>query len=236
MERDREVDRLPSRVVGRRRDGAASPKAAQPLHRPPAIDVTVRSRAFREPDVPPRAVHVVDGLGQARELADPGRVRLLAAFTGAPRTTKQVADALGVPATRLYRHVEALRKAGLLVARGERRKRGTVEKYLQAVARRFEVASDLFAPPSPRGSDGVGRLFRSAEAAAREALAGAPGEGEAAPLVAGVEVRVTPAEFQRLRRRLMRWLAECERSSSSPDATLSGKGLVAFVPLSRPSR
>jgi DNA-binding transcriptional ArsR family regulator len=68
-------------------------------------------------------------LDQVRVLAHPLRVRLFELFARQPRTTRQAATALGLPPTRLYHHVAALERAGLLELRETRPNRGTVEKY-----------------------------------------------------------------------------------------------------------
>jgi DNA-binding transcriptional ArsR family regulator len=66
-----------------------------------------------------------------RAVAHPLRLRLVELFADGPRTTKQAALALGLPPTRLYHHVHALERAGLLRLRETRRKRGTEERYYE---------------------------------------------------------------------------------------------------------
>lgn len=95
-----------------------------------------------------------------RALAHPLRLRIIEAFAEAPRTTKQVAELLGQPPTRLYHHVAALERAGLLRLKETRKNRGTTEKWYEVVAR-------TFGPASPRGA---GRR-KPKEAAARRAVA-----------------------------------------------------------------
>jgi hypothetical protein len=80
-----------------------------------------------------------------RVLADPFRLKLLGAFGRRPRTTKQVAQELGEKPTKLYHHVEALKRVGLLALKETRPNRGTMEKYYQAVATRFQIGGALFA-------------------------------------------------------------------------------------------
>ncbi len=72
-------------------------------------------------------------------LAHPLRLSLLELFAEAPRTTKQAADRLGLPPTRLYHHVAALERVGLVRVRERRQNRGTIEKHYEAVARGFEA-------------------------------------------------------------------------------------------------
>jgi DNA-binding transcriptional ArsR family regulator len=77
------------------------------------------------------------GLEQIRALSHPLRLRLLELFAECPRTTKQAAEALGEPTTKLYHHVAALERAGLVRLRETRQNRGTTEKYFEATKSRF---------------------------------------------------------------------------------------------------
>src|SRR2546423_14481782 len=70
-----------------------------------------------------------------RALAHPLRLRMMELFAESPRTTKQVAVILGQPPTKLYHHVAALERAGLLVLKETRQNRGAVEKWYEAVSR-----------------------------------------------------------------------------------------------------
>jgi DNA-binding transcriptional ArsR family regulator len=83
-----------------------------------------------------------DGLEQIRALAHPLRLRLLELFAERPRTTKQAAQALGEAPTRLYHHVAALEKAGLVRLRETRQNRGTTEKYFETTQDRFMAKAD----------------------------------------------------------------------------------------------
>src|SRR5262249_58909268 len=83
---------------------------------------------------------------EMRALADPLRLRSLGALCGVPRTTKQVAQLLGEKPTKLYHHVEALERVGLIRLMETRPNRGTVEKYFQAVAAQFQVAASVLCP------------------------------------------------------------------------------------------
>ena len=73
-----------------------------------------------------------------RALAHPLRLRIMELFAEQPRTTKEIAALLGQPPTRLYHHVAALERAGLLRLTGTRKKRGTVERWYEATARTLQ--------------------------------------------------------------------------------------------------
>jgi hypothetical protein len=87
-----------------------------------------------------------------RVLAHPLRLRLLEAFALGPCTTKQAAERLGEPPTRLYHHVYAMERAGILRLRETRPNRGTIEKYFEPVAHRFEADPSLFARTRATGA------------------------------------------------------------------------------------
>src|SRR5262245_63367109 len=74
-----------------------------------------------------------------RALAHPLRLRMMELFAESPKTTKQVAEMLGQPPTRLYHHVAALERAGLLVLRETRQIRGATEKWYEAAARQMAM-------------------------------------------------------------------------------------------------
>ena len=84
-------------------------------------------------------------LDQVRVLADPLRIRILEALCKEERTTKQVAKLLGEKPTKLYHHVDALERVGLIRLARTRPNRGTTEKYYMAVARQFRADSRIFA-------------------------------------------------------------------------------------------
>ena len=97
--------------------------------------------------------YTLTDLEQIRVLADPLRLRILECFCQQERTTKQVADLLGEKPTKLYHHVDALRRIGLIRMTRTQQNRGTLEKYFLSVARRFEADPGLFSA-ADRGSEG----------------------------------------------------------------------------------
>src|SRR5206468_5112014 len=78
-------------------------------------------------------------VAELRALAHPLRLRLLEAFAGEARTTMQVAAELGEPPTRLYHHVNALERAGILTLARTRQVRGTTERYFELAKKRLGV-------------------------------------------------------------------------------------------------
>src|SRR5580765_6603934 len=114
---------------------------------------------MRKQSARPGAPHLQATVAEMRALAHPLRLRVLEVFAEAPRTTKQVADLLGEPPTRLYHHVAALERAGLLRLKETRRNRGTTEKWYEATA--WSMGSSEVRPARKRSKR---------ESAARRAL------------------------------------------------------------------
>jgi len=149
------------------------------------------------------------GLEQVRALAHPLRLRLLELFAERARTTKQAAEALGEAPTRLYHHVAALERAGLVRLRETRRVRGAVAKYFE-----LAPAAPRAVPMRPartragrRDATALGvLLFEEARRDLVRALAERrPEELQHLLALRGV-LRLTAAEHGRLRRALLRLL------------------------------
>jgi len=92
--------------------------------RPPAVGAPVLRR----------------NVADLRALAHPLRLRMMELFAESPKTTKQVADILGQPPTRLYHHVAALERSRLLILKETRKNRGAVEKWYASVAQQLGIA------------------------------------------------------------------------------------------------
>ena len=156
------------------------------------------------------AQYTMKSLEQVRVLAHPLRLRLLEAFAECPHTTRQVAERLGVPATRLYHHVNALEAVGLIRLKETRPVRGTIEKYYEAVARKMVVGSRVFSESGePKGV--LTGVLTSVLDEARRDLEGAF-EKEAPenlrPIALRAIIHATPAQVVRLRRRLVELLKQ----------------------------
>jgi len=98
----------------------------------------------KKPRFKQEAQFTLTELEQVRVLADPLRIRILEVLCDEERTTKQVAEKLGEKPTKLYHHVEALEKIGLIRETRTRRNRGTLERYYLAIARRFAADPKVF--------------------------------------------------------------------------------------------
>jgi predicted ArsR family transcriptional regulator len=176
----------------------------------------------------------IKSLDQARLLTDPFKLMLLEHFSQGPITTKQVADALGEKAPKLYRHVDALVAAGLLELVEERPKRGTVERYYKAVAQRYELDPDLFDTKSGTRSETVElvrSLFRDAQTELLSLDADSIEDLPFPPIVLRISGSGSLEAIERLSAKLQDWIEECaDLNEESADTDQSFAGLVAFYP------
>ncbi|MED1203307.1 ArsR/SmtB family transcription factor [Heyndrickxia acidicola] len=78
---------------------------------------------------------------QAKVLSHELRRRILSQYTDnqVPRTAKQLADQMNLPASKVHYHVRELVKAGLLGLTGTNEVNGIVEKYYLPVAKDFRI-------------------------------------------------------------------------------------------------
>jgi DNA-binding transcriptional ArsR family regulator len=183
--------------------------------------------------MPQQEAYTLKDLDQIKVLADPLRIRILEAFCQ-ERTTKQVAVLLGEKPTKLYHHVGALERVGLIKLSRTRQNRGTVEKYYLAVARTFRGDSRAFQPKEKGGNEKsaairqmISTIFdtTSAELASLASL-GDRGEDsmkaiEEEGIVSFLEIRASKAQLEEVRDKLHQIIqslaADAEGSAGSDD-------------------
>ncbi len=184
-------------------------------------------------------------LEQVRMLADPIRLRIMEVLCLGERTTKQVAQELEEKPTKLYHHVEALERVGLVRLTRTRQKRGTIEKYYQSVARAFRVDSSVFsagaAGDSARREAQVmpAALLERTAAELRERAAQASGAArdvQSKGVLTYLEIRASDADMARIRGRLTRLVSGLGRSArvarqSKRAKTRRYRLTIAFFPL-----
>ena len=110
----------------------------------------------------PLAELKISDLETIRIMSDPLRLRIIQAMSAdidEPWTVKRLAAALGVPATKLYYHVNLLEKHGLVRVAGTAIVSGIVESRYAIAARRFEVDRAVFATASPDGGSAMAGLL-----------------------------------------------------------------------------
>lgn len=180
-------------------------------------------------------LRTLDDLRQIRALADPLRMRILTALSE-ERTTKQVAELLDEKPTRLYHHVDALERAGLVQLTRTSPKRGTTEKYYRAVARAFEarVSTGRQSQASVEAIDDVmaAALATTSSEVSRILEHGAEGTFHGDGIFAFLEVRATPAEIKKLRRQLQAAISAVrEEGGASSPRNERYRLTIAFYPL-----
>ncbi len=115
-------------------------------------------------DYTPPEVLEFDDLTTMDVLSNPIRLRLLEVLSE-PATVKEAAEELGVPATRLYHHVNQLLDHGLLVVVEERPKGAMTERVFGVGGRSIRPSAAFRERYGPEGQAEAIRLtFRMAEA------------------------------------------------------------------------
>jgi DNA-binding transcriptional ArsR family regulator len=92
-------------------------------------------------------VFVIEDLETLKLLAEPTRVAIMELLTE-PRSVSQLAEALEVPRTRLYHHVELLRSKGLIEVAEERRVGALTERLYVPTARTYRPGPELLSTGS----------------------------------------------------------------------------------------
>ena len=179
-------------------------------------------------------VFKIKDLETVKLLSDPLKLQLLQAFAEGEKTTKQVAAELGESVTKLYRHVDALFEAGLLVITDEKQKRGTVERTFRAVAYRFEADHSLFAEPDDGQAAAATRdILRVCEDEILAAMAEDARREEPEALFVRLRCKASPERIAMLRQKLNEWVESAEGDEEIKDETADEIGaLIAFYPIS----
>ena len=153
-----------------------------------------------------------------RALAHPLRLRMMELFAESPRTTKQVAELLGEPPTRLYHHVAALERAGLLQLKETRPNRGVIEKWYTSAAQQIQDS------PRRRESDTARRRARRAVAVtaleqAKQEIMAIPAGAKEPALLTRLVIVATPSQVSAVKQWLMDALDELRREFQADDAS-----------------
>jgi len=178
-------------------------------------------------------VFKIQSLEQIRLLSDPLKLQLLLAFAEGDKTTKQVAAELGENITKMYRHVDALHDAGLLIVVEEKKKRGTIERTFRAVAERFEADHSLFTDEN--SSDGIAtarEVLRVSENEIINALHDAEPQKGPEPILIRLRAKASPERIVELRNRLEEWIQITQEDNDVDDTNAQEIGaLIAFYPI-----
>jgi DNA-binding transcriptional ArsR family regulator len=167
-------------------------------------------------------VREIDSVQELRALADPIRLAILSALdTHAPdgelpvMSVKELAQHLGEPQTKLYRHVKQLEAAGLIEVAATRMVSGILEQRYRARQRDLRLSPALYR----QHADETEAAVRSAFDAFLSGLfdwarkQGWPSDGPDKPVLQVVSDRVSLKAAERIRARLAevtRAIAEAE--------------------------
>ena len=175
-------------------------------------------------------VFKISNLEQVRLLSDPFKLSIVQAFAEGERTTGDVAEALDQPITKLYRHVDALHAAGLLTITREQKKRGTVERYFEAVGRRFEADHALFAGEANGDDDSIRDMLRAGEDEIVNALRAAEDDDADVPLVVRLRIKGSPARLRKMQQQLEAWVESVQQDDDGDDGDewVQAGAMVAF--------
>jgi DNA-binding transcriptional ArsR family regulator len=194
------------------------------------------SKRAKTPRSRQAAVLTLTDLERLKLLAEPIRLRLLGAFMD-EKTTKQVATELGEKPTRLYHHVAALERAGLLELTRTAPNRGTTEKYYRAVARTFRGNVGVLQSGAPAGAE-LGSVVRTMLATTADEAEQLLAAGRKHALVDGgvlgfLELRISARLATRVRRDLMAVLdrVQDEKAGASGGEPVRCRLAIAFFPL-----
>jgi DNA-binding transcriptional ArsR family regulator len=178
-----------------------------------------------------------------RALAHPLRLRIMEVFAESPKTTKQVAELLGEPPTRLYHHVAALERAGLVVLEETRQNRGAIEKWYAAVAPRLDGigsrARNAATPSSVRRA-----LATTVFEQAKQEVMAVPHGAKQKALVGRLIIPIHRSKIAALRKRLFESVQaigrEFRSESGVGDAADDGRErwalTLSFTPVATPKR
>ncbi len=184
----------------------------------------------------------LSNLDQVKVLADPLRIRILEELCKEERTTKQVAKLLGEKPTKLYHHVAALERVGLIRLARTRQNRGTLEKYYLAVARQFRGDSRMFAA-AETGSKEEGDTLQAVVSTLLERTSDemrgliAQGRGkegiEEQGVLSYLEIRTDRKHGRRIQARLVKLLKSLEdpHAGGEKPGERSYRLTIAFYPI-----
>jgi DNA-binding transcriptional ArsR family regulator len=169
-------------------------------------------------------VREVDEASTLKALADPIRLKILRVLmesAGLPvLSVKELAEQLGEPQTKLYRHVKVLETAGLIRVAATRLVSGIVEQRYQAAQHDlvFKGPGLSASAEAEAMADSILTMYREELFASLRASQDTTGRGEQAKaLVRLTDVRLPAARAAALRQQLADIAKELEGTADDPD-------------------
>ena len=156
-------------------------------------------------------VREINSVQELRALADPVRLAILSALdTHAPdgelpvMSVKELAQHLGEPQTKLYRHVKQLEAAGLIEVAATRMVSGILEQRYRARQRDLRLSAALFRQHADESETAVRSAFDAFLTGVfnRARKQDWPSDGPGKPVMLVYDDRVSPEAAERIRARL----------------------------------
>jgi DNA-binding transcriptional ArsR family regulator len=175
----------------------------------------------------PADLKLIDTVETLKVVADPLRLRILAALRRGSATAKELAHALGTPLKGLYYHLALLEEHDLIRVAATRVVSGIIEKQYAVTAYRLSVERSLFAPEAPDPQTGLD-VFLSvvldhAHAEIQRSVAAglidlaAPTHREGGVDLGRLWMRLTPAQRDELEGRQKALFLEYAEQQAAPD-------------------
>ncbi len=184
---------------------------------------------------------IIRDLKQIKVFAHPLRARLVEVFADKPMTAKQAAEVIGQKATKLYHHVEALERVGLIKLVKTQKKRGTVEKYYRTVAKRFSVDSRLF-EMMKNGKKAMGEframfttMLENTMREINESISDkliCPEKSEVEVTLARKHIRTTPVKLKKMQGKIQKMIDEFT-AAEDKKGEIEYRLVVVFYPLTK---
>jgi DNA-binding transcriptional ArsR family regulator len=168
-------------------------------------------------------VREIDSVQGLRALADPVRLAILSALdTHAPggelpvMSVKELAQYLGEPQTKLYRHVKQLEAAGLIEVAATRMVSGILEQRYRARQRDLRLSAALFRQHADETEAAVRSAFDAFLTGVfdRARKRDWPPDGPDGPVLLVFDDRVSPEAAERIRARLEEVTQEIARAEA----------------------
>lgn len=104
-------------------------------------------------------IFIIRDLDTLKVIADPLRTQILEVLILQPLTVKQVAEKLGLAASKLYYHVNLMEKHGLIRVVDTRVVSGIIEKTYRAAATNLDIDPSLLAFTTDAGKDNINTVL-----------------------------------------------------------------------------
>lgn len=189
----------------------------------------------------PKPLFTIADLETLKVVADPLRTQILELLTVEPLTVKQVAERLGLTASKLYYHVNMLEKHGLIRVVSTRVIANVIEKQYRAEAVDYDVAPALLSFSSESGQANINTLvqvtidatrddiLRSFQARAFDLEQGAP-EQPRHVVISRQLCRISDDQAEEFRDRLQALMREFSAADAPGSAAQTHALTIAFYP------